>query len=295
MENINSKWSLVMPFAQNLRKLWEMDKAKSGKSMLIMPDREFRAFFDAVYEAYKGLNTFLDKIGVADSSAFQSPQHMGGFKAQLCAKIPTDEECRTSFAYVADKYGKVLAAMPESESQKDVLNKWLAKPVRMFVPYMKCWLDLAKDAVGDVVQTFEASLVAISWARLAVIAQTDWPIVTPELSTLVAHDRDKAWQSQAHTLALVILPEKASEISQGGWLSDAKLELGRCLRESAPLKDPEALYKTLGYLNKADVLISDAKTLAGGDLDAQIMKARQEVYDATAVRGFLTQLQEIVL
>ena len=175
----------------------------------------------------------------------------------------TDEQCRTSFAEVADKYAKVLAAMPESEGQKDVLNKWLAKPVSLFLPYVRCWLDLAKDAVGDVVQTFEASLVAISWARLAVIAQTDWPTVTPELSTLVAHDRDKAWQSQAHTLALVVMPEKASEISQGAWLSVAKLELGRCLRESAPLNVPEASYKTLVHLSKADAFIGDARKLAG--------------------------------
>ena len=33
-----------MPFAQGLSKLGEMDKAKSGKSMLIMPDNVFKAF-----------------------------------------------------------------------------------------------------------------------------------------------------------------------------------------------------------------------------------------------------------
>ena len=96
-------------------------------------------------------------------------------------------------------------------------------------------------------------------------------------------------------MALVVMPEKASDISQGAWLSDAKLELGRCLRESASHKDPEALYKTLVFLSKADALIDDARKLAGnfaGDMEAEIMKTRQEVYDAVVARGFLTQLQE---
>ena len=296
IQDINSKWNMVMPFAQSLRKLWEMEKAKSGKSMLLMSDNEFKVFFDMVYETYRSLNSFLDKIGVADSCAFQSPKHMGEFKAVLREKIPSEEVCRTAFAEVADKYARLLVAVPEAQGQKDALGKWLAKPVSLFLPYIRCWLDLAKDAVSDVVQTFEASLVSMSWSRLAVIAQTDWPTVTPELSTLVAHGRDKGWQSQAHTLALVVLPEKASLISQNAWLSDAKLEFGKCLHESAALTDPEALYNTLEHLCKADQFIGEARKLAANlhpDVEAGITKASQEMFDAVAARGFLSRLQQV--
>ena len=294
--DINSKWNIVMPFAQGLRKLWEMDKAKSGKSMLLMSDSEFKVFFDTMYEAYKSLNSFLDKVGVVDSSAFQSPNNMDEFKAVLRQKIPSEEGCRISFAEVADKYAKLLAAMPEAQEQKAVFTKWLAKPVSMFIPYVRCWLDLAKDAVSDVVQSFEASLVSMSWARLAVIAQTDWPTVTPELKTLVDHDRDKGWQTQAHTLALVVLPERASEISHKAGLSDAKLEFGKCLHESAALSDPESLHNILEHLSKADQCIGETRKQAGilpSDVGAGLTKASQEIFDAVAVRGFLSRLQQV--
>ena len=213
-------------------------------------------------------------------------------------KIPSDEECRTAFAGVADKYARLLAALPQGQDQKNALQKWLAKPVMMFGQYIRCWLDTAKDAVSTVVGQFEASLVSMSWSRLSAIAQTDWPTTTAELSTLAAHDRDKHWQSQAHTLALVVLPsEKASEISQGALLSDAKLEFGKCLHESAALSDPEALYKTLEHTSRANQCIGEARKLAASlpsDVEDGITKASQEVFDAVAVRGFLSRLQQVM-
>ena len=96
----------------------------------------------------------------------------------------------------------------------------------------------------------------------------------------------------------MVLPEKASQISHGALLSDAKLEFGKCLHERAALSDPEAVYKTLEHMGRANQCIGEARKLAASslpsDVEDGIAKASQEVFDAVAVHGFLSRLQQVV-